>query len=71
MVNDEIFEVIYYKSDDAEGDYLGKMTGEEILESFPEVTEEDLERIIEDGEGSIILNIIAGDLLYLYYVGKD
>jgi len=75
MDKNEKFEVVYMFQDPMDGhmdgDYLGDIDVEGLLEDYPEISESQLEEIKKDGEGTIILNYITGDMLKLTYIGEE
>ena len=67
------FEVIYTFFDPMDGhiesDYLGDMSAEQILRSYPAVREEDLESAKINGSVTVTLSIASGDMVKLPYMG--
>ena len=72
---DDLFEIVYFFEDPEfktyEEDYLGTFRGIDILRKFPEVSESKLEEIKMTGKGSVVLNVISGDYIVIYYAGKE
>ncbi|GEM_PF-4165169 len=75
MEKNEKFEVVYMFFDPMDGhmeaDYLGEMDAEQVLSSYPEISESQIESVKRNGEATITLNVASGDMVKLSYTGKD